>query len=193
MQGRDAFVAGLKTSRIRVFELEKRNPEFTVQHNSLADMSKVLNRIIYEKGGWTLHMLRSRMGTEKFWEGIRNYYRLYRDSNASTGDFRRVMEEASGQDLGWFFTQWLTRTPSPAIVGTWAYNPRTKEVEMDLMQTQTGEAYRLPLEIGLGDRVAKIEMTLRQQRFTIGVEAQPATVVLDPNTLVLMDARLARK
>ena len=54
-----------------------------------------------------LHMLRGRLGTETFWAGIREYYRRHRDGNVSTDDFRRVMEEVSGQDLAGFFQQWL--------------------------------------------------------------------------------------
>ena len=42
------------------------------------------NGIVYQKGGWTLHMLRGQIGTEKFWAGIREYYHRYRDSNASS-------------------------------------------------------------------------------------------------------------
>ena len=44
------------------------------------------SRIVYQKGGWVLHMLRGQIGTEKFWDGIREYYRRYRDGNASTAD-----------------------------------------------------------------------------------------------------------
>ena len=41
------------------------------------------NGIVYQKGGWALHVLRGQIGTEKFWAGIREYYRRFRDSNAS--------------------------------------------------------------------------------------------------------------
>jgi aminopeptidase N len=188
-EGRDAFVAGLKSSRNRIFDLEKNNPGMTVSHHNLDDMKKVLNQIVYQKGGWTLHMLRAQIGTETFWVGIREYYRRYRDSNASADDFRRVMEEASGQDLGWFFAQWLHRAHSPAIDGTWTYNARTKKIEVDLTQTQPGEAYRLPLEVG----TAKIEMTQKQQHFEIAADKAPDDVTLDPNTLVLMQAHFRKK
>ena len=73
--GRDAFVAGLKRSREIVFATEKRNPGLAVIHDNLADMRKVLNRLVYQKGGWMLHMLRGQLGTETFWAGIREYYR----------------------------------------------------------------------------------------------------------------------
>ena len=84
--GRDAFVSRLKTDRERILAAEKSNPGEAVVHKNLADMKKVLapNVIVYQKGGWVLHMLRGQIGTEKFWQGIRDYYHRYRDSNASS-------------------------------------------------------------------------------------------------------------
>ena len=43
-------------------------------------MSKVLNQVVYHKGGWTLHMLRYRAGHgPRFWNGIRDYHRRYQN------------------------------------------------------------------------------------------------------------------
>jgi aminopeptidase N len=95
---------------------------------------------VYQKGGWVLHVLRGQIGTAKFWAGIREYYRRYRDGNASTEDFRAVMEEVSGTDLAWFFRQWLYRAGSPVVEGVWKYNGAGKRVELELAQTQAGEA-----------------------------------------------------
>ena len=198
--GRDAFVNRLKGDRTRILTTEKANPTESVVHNNLSDMKRVLapSTIVYQKGGWVLHMLRGQMGTEKFWTGIREYYRQYRDSNASSDDFRKVMEETSGQQLGWFFQQWLHRPASPALNGGWTYNAATKKVEIDLTQTQAGEAYRLPLEIGVQVegaqmRVEKIELTQKQQRFEIAADKAPVAVTLDPNTWALMEARFEKK
>lgn len=188
-QGREAFVAGLKQSRDQVFATEKKLPGVAIRHENLSDMKKVLNQLVYQKGGWTLHMLRGQIGTDKFWAGIREYYRRYRDTNASTDDFRRVMEENSGADLKWFFDQWLNRAGSPAVEGTWHYEVSAKKIVVELAQKQSGDAYRLPLEIGYGDRVEKIEMTQKAQRFEIAADKEPASVVLDPNTWILMGAK----
>ncbi|HLJ45772.1 MAG TPA: M1 family metallopeptidase [Bryobacteraceae bacterium] len=192
-QGRDAFIAGLKTARDRIFALEKRSPELTIRHNNLSDMGKVLNQMVYQKGGWTLHMLRGVIGTEKFWAGIRAYYQTYRDGNASTDDFRRVMEDASGMELGWFFQQWLNRPGFPVIDGSWHYDPEASRIIVDLAQTQPGEVYRLPVEIGAGPFVEKVEMTQKTQHFEIKVEKEPPDVTLDPKTWVLMDAHFAKR
>ncbi|HLK19578.1 MAG TPA: M1 family metallopeptidase [Bryobacteraceae bacterium] len=190
-QGRDAFVAGLKQSRDQVFATEKKLPGVAIRHDNLSDMKKVLNQLVYQKGGWTLHMLRGQIGTDKFWVGIREYYRRYRDTNASTDDFRRVMEETSGADLKWFFDQWLNRAGSPVVEGNWHYDLGGKKIVVELAQKQSGEAYRLPLEIGYGDRVEKVEMTQKAQRFEVGADNEPASVALDPNTWILMDAKFA--
>jgi aminopeptidase N len=198
-EGRDAFVAGLKRSRDGVFAAEKRTPGAAVRHHDLADMKKVLNQVVYQKGGWTLHMLRGEVGNDKFWAGIREYYRRYRDGNASTEDFRKVMEEAAGVDLRGFFEQWLNRPGSPVVEGGWSYDAEAKKIRIELAQTQGGDAYRLPLEVGVVElgvaqaRVEKIEMTRGTQAFEIAAEKEPVSVVLDPNTWVLMDARFGRK
>lgn len=196
-EGRDAFVAGVKRSRDQVFALEKRLPGKTVVHDNLADMKDVLNNLIYQKGGWTLHMLRGTIGSDSFWDGIRDYYRQYRDRNTTTADFRRVMEQHAGRDLGWFFEQWLTRAGHPTINGSWHYDSSTKRLVIEL--SQSGDVYRLPLEIGIAGegtapmRVERIELTQRQQKFEIVADRPPITVVLDPGTWTLMEATLQRK
>jgi hypothetical protein len=107
----------------------------------------------------------------------------------ASDDFRQVMEEISGADLGWFFRQWLYRAGSPVVEGGWRYNAAAKKIEIELAQTQPGDAFRLPLEVG----VAKIEMTRKQQRFEIPADQEPAELSLDPNTWILMDAHFGKK
>lgn len=198
-EGRDAFVAGLQRSRETVFTLEKQLPGAAVLHNNLSDMKKVLNRLIYQKGGWTLHMLRGQIGTDTFWAGIRDYYQRYRNGSATTEDFRRVMEEHSGKDLSGFFRQWLARAGSPVVEGGWSYDAATKKIVIELSQTHHGEAYRLPLELGLmvdgvsQTRIEKIELTQKQQRFEISADKEPSKVVLDPNTWTLMESRFTKR
>jgi aminopeptidase N len=186
-EGREAFVEGLKRSRTQVLATQQKMPGVAVVQDK--PWSGIPNAIVYQKGGWVLHVLRGQIGTEKFWAGIREYYRRYRDANASTGDFRRVMEELSGADLGWFFQQWLYRSGTPAVEGQWHYDAASKKVILDLTQTQPGDAYRLPLELAVGAKVEKIEMTRKQQRFEIAAEKAPASVLLDPNTWMLMEAK----
>ena len=118
--GRDDFVQGLLESRDRVRSFYGENPKYRIVHDDLDDMSRVTSSQTYQKGGWTLHMLRGIIGDDAFWSGIQDYYRRYRDKNASTDDFRRTMEEASGRDLTEFFHQWLYQGGALEYEGGWS-------------------------------------------------------------------------
>jgi aminopeptidase N len=199
-QGRDAFLSTMRRSRSGILGMEKRTPGVAVVHDNLPEIhnGRAPVPIVYQKGGWTLHMLRGVIGSEKFWAGIREYYRRFRDSNASTEDLRRVMEEASGADLGWFFQQWLFRPDSPVVSGGWKYNAAAKKIEIDLAQSQPGEAYRLPLEIavtvsGGQPEIQRIECSSKSQKFEIAADKEPSSVELDPNSWVLMESKFTRR
>jgi aminopeptidase N len=195
--GRDALLQQLKGTRTRIFSTEKRMPDVAVVQTKA--WSGIPNQIVYQKGGWSLHMLRGELGTEKFWTGIREYYRRYRDSNATTANFEQVMEETSGQDLHWFFQQWIYRPGSPAVEGTWHYDAAAKKVQLDLTQTESGAAYRLPLEVAItlpgtaAAQVEKVQFGQKQQHFEIAAEREPVAVELDPNVWLLIDAKIVRK
>jgi aminopeptidase N len=191
--GRDTFVRGLKNDVTVILKAQHDAPDQPVIHRNLSDMKQVLNRLVYQKAGWVLHMLRGIVGTEKFWQGIRDYYRRYRNTNASTDDFRQVMEQASGMELRWFFVQWLERPGMPKLAGTWTYDAAAKRVELELQQVQTGPAYQLPLEIGLTTTdgqltVERVELKTSQGRFTINTDKEPVTIVMDPNTWTLLES-----
>jgi aminopeptidase N len=191
--GREAFVAGLRSNRTRALAAEKSLPGISIVHDNLADMSKVLNPLVYQKAGWVLHMLRGAIGTDAFWSGIREYYRRHRDGSATSDDLRRVMEEASRQDLKWFFDQWLHRPVSPSFDGTWSYDAAAKAIRVDLAQTQRGDPYRVPLQLGVTTaagqppRIERVEMKDKRATFTIPVAAEPADVTFDPDTWLLAE------
>jgi aminopeptidase N len=192
-EGRDAFADGLKRSRAQVLQLEQKLPDTPVVHRNLADMNKVLNNLIYQKGGWVLHMLRQEVGTEHFWTAIREYYRRYRDGNAATSDLRAVFEQVSGKPLEWFFTQWLNRAGVPKIEGGWRYDASRKVVEVTIAQSQATPAFRVKLDVGIVStpgalpRLETVEMTAKQATYTFPLDAAPSAVTLDPNTALLMD------
>jgi aminopeptidase N len=61
------------------------------------NLTALLNANSYQKGGWTLHMLRRLVGDSAFFRGVRQYYAEHRHGTAVTDDFRRAVEATSGQ------------------------------------------------------------------------------------------------
>lgn len=195
--GRDEFLRGLEDSRQRVLAFHQANPRYTVLHDSLRRMADVTTSQTYQKGSWVLHMLRGVVGPAAFRAGIRAYYRAHLNGVATTADFRRAMEEASGMELGWFFRQWLTTPGALQLAGTWRYDARTRQVQVRLEQVQTdGSTFRMPIEIGVrikgqtALRITRVEVRERVQTFMLDVPGAPEAVVLDPNRWVLFEGGL---
>jgi aminopeptidase N len=190
-EGRDAFVAGLKRSRASILESARKLPDTPVVHRNLDDMERVLNTFVYQKGGWVLHMLRREIGADVFWTGIREYYRRYRDRNASSDDLRQVMEQVSGRDLRWFFAQWLNRGGNPRVEGSWRYDAVRKRVDITLKQTHAGDPFRLNLDVGIdtseGSRTERLQFDRAIQTLSVQADTAPASVTLDPDTWTLAD------
>ena len=193
--GRDAFLDGLRRSRDRVLQLEKTQPNTPVVHVNF-DESKAAgpnNQLVYQKGGWALHMLREQIGTDAFWRGIRLYYQAHMNGLASTADLRGAMERASGQDLSWFFKQWLTRSGVPGVAGTWRYDAAARQVVVTIRQAQTADPYRFQMGVGIVQttgalpRVVQAQVAERETSITIPADAAPASVVFDPNVALLAE------
>jgi aminopeptidase N len=145
-------------------------------------------------------MLRKRVGDRAFWEGIRTYYARHMNGTASTADFMRAMEEASGMDHATFFDQWLRQGGNPELGGWWDYDPATGAIEIALAQVQDIGSYVMPLEIGVymeGEDVPAyletVEIGRDALRFVIPVEGEPSEVRLDPNTWALFRAEFGRR
>jgi len=192
--GREAFVDGLRRSRDNVLRAEKAQPNTPVVHDNFNEAGKSgpNTQLAYQKGGWTLHMLRDRIGTDAFWRGIRAYYREHTHGLATTDDLRHAMETASGRDLAPFFRQWLTRSGVPAIEGSWRYDAAAKSVVVTVRQTQAGDLYDVPLDVGVTPasgpaRIVRLAMNGRAVTATIVVDAEPASVTLDPNVWLLAE------
>ncbi|MBN3519231.1 M1 family metallopeptidase [Algoriphagus lutimaris] len=196
--GRDDFLEGLANSKKTVDAFHEKNPNYRIVHDNLSDMSKVVSSHTYQKGSWILHMLRGVIGTENFWKGVQAYYAKFQNGNATTADFRREMEKASGKDLEQFFGQWLYQPGALKVEGNWSYDKGKKLVKITLNQVQNdGSEFQMPIELAIKskDRTELKTIWIKELKNTIElpVEIAPEEIILDPNTWVLMDAKLEQK
>ncbi|HEX7956455.1 MAG TPA: M1 family aminopeptidase [Pyrinomonadaceae bacterium] len=186
--GRDKFVRMMLADRERYLK-DAAAVSRPVYDPEVKDLFKLLNRNNYQKGGWVLHMLRRVMGDERFFAGVHDYYRTYRDANASTEDFRRVMELRAGRPLDWFFRQWIYEPGFPAYEAAWRWDERAKTLRLRVRQTQAGATFRMPLDVEFRDgdaaRRETVEVKGREQTFDFKLERRPQAVAVDPDEWVL--------
>lgn len=195
-EGRDAFVRRMLTSKERYLK-DAAATSRPIHDDSVTDLFKLLNRNNYEKGAWVLHMLRRLMGDEKFFAGVRDYYRTYRDRIALTEDFRRVMEARAGRSLSWFFDEWIYRPGYPNYEADWRWSKETKQLRLRVRQTQVGAPFRMPLdvEIRTGDasRRELINVSGHEQLFTFKLKSKPQSVAIDPDEWVLKTLKISEE
>ncbi len=147
--------------------------------------------VTYNKGGAVIHTLREQVGDEAFWKGVNAYLNAHKFGNVVTGDLKKAMEDASGQDLAWFFDQWVYGGGAPRLNIMHSYRGNTLSLTVDQVQKAGGivpAAFRLPLEVEFtvgSERVRKaFEVTRRNQTFTFKVEGKPSNFVIDPDMKV---------
>ena len=160
------------------------------------DPNRLLNENSYQKGAWVLHMLRGAIGDSAFFRGIREYYRVYRDSTALSSDFQHVMERATGRSLDPFFQQWLWQPGYPRLDVRWRYEAHDRRVRLEITQAQPEAwgVFRIPrLEV---EAVSATGATTRRVyaldgRTTIAyfeLDAAPSAIHIDPDGRLLVQS-----
>jgi len=192
--GDSAFRAELSRTRAQILRdtVVATRP---VIDSTQTDLMKLLDANSYQKGGWTLHMLRTLVGDSAFFRGIRAYYTAHVDGNAMTDDLMAAMEQSSGTKLGWFFDQWLRRPGFASLTTNWHYNAASRHVVLDVEQGPRFAPYRLTLSTNITDATGavhqvRVEIPAQHSaRVTLPFElsAAPKSVVLDPAVEVLAE------
>ena len=100
---KDTAVAALlhedKSTIRNAYQLQEYSPEY--------------NSILKSKGAYVLHMLRGVLGDENFFKLMKDYVYDFGYKEASIDDFKAMAEKISGQNLTYFFSQWIDQNGVP--------------------------------------------------------------------------------
>lgn len=113
-------------------------------YNNEGDM---FDNISYNKGGYILHMLRSFLGDDAFFEGLKNFLKNNEYSTAEAHQLRLELEKVSGKDLNWFFNQWYYGYGHPKLKVVIENNDGN--LKLSIRQTQNQPLFKFPLTIDL--------------------------------------------
>ncbi|MDX6695215.1 MAG: aminopeptidase [Blastocatellia bacterium] len=192
-EGLEAFRDYMKRDATAYFnyEKERRAPIFDPDTE---DLNKLLNANNYQKGGWVLHMLRSQLGDEAFFRGIRAYYEAHKNSTATTEDLRAALERAGRTNLRDFFARWVYGTGHPVYAPTWTWRASGKKggvLTINLRQTQTEAAFNNPLPVEIvmptGKTRTTIKPTTKATVKRVPLSERPTDVRFDPDETILKE------
>lgn len=189
---RDGFEA--YQSYMNLFEFKQGG---TLYLEDVSDpFSGVFRPIIYQKGAYALHMLRGVLGDEAFFEAIYQYA-THEDliyDLANTEDFQAVCEMVSGEDLEYFFEQWIYDERYPKY--RYNYLTSASQTEVILQQSQSAlgwrEVFSMPLDIYFefqdgSDTLVKVFNNEMEQHFAFDFGQEVMGMEVDPQSWVLSD------
>ena len=102
--------------------------------------------VVYDKGGMVVHMLRGVLGDDRFFAALSAYEAEHHLGTAVTTDLMDTFEASSGEDLGWFFDQWVYGIGEPTYTWGWAIQPDgAGGWQVDLSVSQDLTAFRMPM------------------------------------------------
>ena len=191
-EGEDAFRMSMNNAALAVFAYEKKKlvPMFDRDTENLMEL---LNANAYQKGAWVLHMLRSQLGDDVFFRGIKNYYESHKNSTASSEDLRTALEKVSGKNLRSFFARWVYDSGHPQYELAYRWLGK-RDLRLVLTQRQSGNAFVDPVPVTISTASGKRNIVLKPsgklfiervplRQKPISIEVDPQNVLLDETTV----------
>jgi aminopeptidase N len=158
--------------------------------SALDDQSAAFQSILYYKGAMVFRMLRETLGKDKFDQLMRSFLEQYRGKNASIDDFERLSTKVAGENMRYFFAQWVEGTGVPTFTVDYQII-RTRAGKFLARGTvkQTVETLKMPVELTLrsegDDRSTVVRLDGLSEDFDIESSGKPLEVIVDPNNKIL--------
>ncbi len=147
-----------------------------------------------DKGAMILHMLRWVLGEDKFLKTMREFATQFAGKSASMDDFRNIAEKNYGEQLTWFFSQWLDSTGAPEFkvkytvyrLGSNKGFRVTGQIAQDL------DLFRMPVSLKIDTdgktEEKRIEVVGTNSAFTVETFGRPRRIAVDPDHHVLTNS-----
>jgi aminopeptidase N len=150
--------------------------------------------LVTDKGAMILHMLRWVIGDQKYDQTMRTFASKYAGKSASLDDFRALAEQNYGQQLVWFFSQWLDSTGAPEFKTKYTIyrlgNGKGFRVVGQIAQDL--DLFRMPVDLKIDTdgktENKRIEVVGTNSAFNIETFGKPRRIVVDPDDRVLKNS-----
>jgi aminopeptidase N len=160
------------------------------QASRLHEFTPEYQSIVYDKGAMVFHMLRWVVGDDAFFKALQEMTRQYAWKSVSTRQFQQLVEQASKQELMYFFALWVDSTGVPQFKRTWAIYRTEKGYQVVGKIQQDLDIFRMPVEIRVYTEsrrpiTQRVEMVGTTTDFTVDTPTEPKRVVVDPASRLL--------
>jgi tetratricopeptide (TPR) repeat protein len=155
----------------------------------LQEYSPEYNSILKGKGAYVLHMLRGILGDDNFFKLMKEYVYEFGYKEASIEDFKSLAEKISGQNLTYFFSQWIDQNGVPQFEFEYTTYRLKDGFKVTGTIKQDLDTFRMPVELLVDtdgkSELKKVDVVGPESNFAVPTFGKPKTVKVDPNQRIL--------
>ncbi len=172
------------------------NPQWAV---TTPDVNILFNySITYAKGACVLHLLRYTLGDSTFFRVLKTYGTdtvKFKFKSTTIRDFANLVSEIAGQDMNWFFDQWIYMPNHPVYQNYYSISSIGNNrwiVSFTARQTQTNTGFfKMPLVLKItfasgSDTLIRVFNDVNNQTFSFLFNRQPTGLFFDPNNDIVL-------
>jgi aminopeptidase N len=148
--------------------------------------------LLYNKGAFTLSMLKYWMGKENFSRCLTEFFEAYQFRRVGVQEFIQLAQNHSKEDLKPFFQQWLNQWDIPEIRWSTRTEGSGSDLELKLkIQQRQQNAYKLRIPMVAKSKTGEVfpfvaAAEQREEELSVKLPFAPASVEMDPMHETLM-------
>jgi hypothetical protein len=162
------------------------------QIGTLDTFDPVFQSMANDKGGMVYHMLRWVMGDQKFDKAMRTLFQTYSGKPVGLKDLQKVTEDVQGEQLTWFYSQWLDSTGAPEFKNKYTVFRVQKGFRVVGQVQQDLDLFRMPVQLKIDTDGKSEDKTIdvvgTDSSYTIETFGKPRRITIDPNNWVLKNS-----
>jgi hypothetical protein len=162
------------------------------QIGTLDTFDPVFQSMANDKGGMVYHMLRWVMGEQKFDKAMRTLFKTYVGKPVGLKDLQKVTENIQGEQLTWFYSQWLDSTGAPEFKNKYTVFRVKKGFRVVGQVQQDLDLFRMPVQLKIDTDGKSEDKTIdvvgTDSSYTIETFGKPRRITVDPNNWVLKNS-----
>jgi aminopeptidase N len=203
-EGNDAYRFAIYNDQLAEQEEDRNSYRRPIVDRHYSDPFDMFDATTHEKGAAVLDMLRYLIDGaeatshpasqhELFFQALHRYLVVHHAQDADTSELIKSIRETTGEELGWFFREWVFMAGHPEYRVAASYDATKMTEKVTVTQTQRTDAetpiFDMPIELAFyganGERKRiQVRDNLQQQEFEIPLDFEPRWVDFDPDSFI---------
>jgi aminopeptidase N len=205
-KGRDDYLYDIYSDQETYFQSWSQGIRRPISTRRYPNPDSVFDAYAYQRGGAVLNMLRFVLGDQMFWKAIKHYVKKHQYQTVETQNLVVAIEEATGQNLQWFFDQWIYKMGHPEFDIASSYDASAKTLKLTVKQTQkrdekrtwydAPEFFTMPVDIAIttssGEKINQVWINKVENEFSFALDSKPLIINFDRGNHIIKTVKFER-